>query len=99
MEISQPDVSVRLEQTRETADLQFLKQLEDRLNELKADVAERPFLCLAIAFIAGFVSHTFPARMLLLVVVRLVSWLLGPAILLMGVLKLSDLFSSSRALR
>jgi hypothetical protein len=96
MEIVQTDVSLRPEQDRKAADLKFKKQLEDRLNELKADVSERPFLCLAIAFIAGFVSHTFPGRILYLVLLRLVFWLLGAVILLMGVVKLSDLISGSQ---
>ncbi len=93
MEISQPEISLRSEQSRKKAYLQLQKQLEDRLNELKADLAERPFLWLAIAFIAGVISHTFPVRILFQVVLRLVSWLAGPAILLMGVIKISDLFS------
>jgi hypothetical protein len=91
MEISQPDISLGSAQSRKAAYL----ELEDRLNELKADLAERPFLWLAIAFIAGVVSDTFPVRMLFLVVLRLVSWLAGPAILLLGVIKISDLFSGS----
>ena len=84
------------EQGRKAAYRQFQKQLEDRLNELKADITEQPFLWLAIAFIAGVVSHTFPVRILFLVVLRLISWLAGPAILLMGVIKISDLFSCTR---
>jgi len=64
MEISQPDVSLSSEQGRKAAYLQFQKQLEDRLNQLKADLTERPFLWLAIAFFAGVVSHTFPVRIL-----------------------------------
>jgi hypothetical protein len=91
MEISQPDISLGSAQSRKAAYL----ELADRLSELKADLAERPFLWLAIAFIAGVVSHTFPVRMLFLVVLRLVSWLAGPAILLLGVIKISDLFSGS----
>jgi len=78
---------------------QLPNDLQDRVNELKADVTERPFLYLVIAFIAGVVSHTFPARVLFLVVVRLISWLIGPAILLMGLVKLSELFSNSNTLQ
>ena len=96
MEISQPDVSLSSEQGRKAAYLQFQKQLQDRLNQLKADLTERPFLWLAIAFFAGVVSHTFPVRIFFLVVLRLVSWLAGPAMLLMGVIKISDLFSCTR---
>ena len=96
MEISHSDISSTPEQRRKAPYLQFQKQLEDRLNELKVDLAERPFLWLAIAFIAGVVSRTFPVRILFLVVLRLISWLAGPAILLMGVIKISDLFSGFR---
>lgn len=96
MEVSQPDISSSPGESRKAAGSQFQKQLEDCLGELKVDVTERPFLWLAIAFTAGFISHTFPVRMLFLVVVRLVSWLAGPAILLMGLIKISDLFSSSQ---
>jgi hypothetical protein len=96
MEISQADVSLKSEEGRPAALRQFQKQLEDRSNEFKAEVVERPFLWLAIAFIAGVVSHTFPVRILFLVLLRLASWLAGPAILLMGVMKICDLFSASR---
>lgn len=95
MEISRPDLSLRPENTRKVNDLHFT-QLEDGLGELKADVAERPFLWLAIVFAAGFVSHTFPVRFLFLVVIRLISWLAGPVILLMGIVKISDLFFTPR---
>jgi hypothetical protein len=94
--LSQSNISLTSEESRKTAYLQFQKQLEDRLNELKADLTERPFLWLAIAFIAGVVSQTFPIRVLLQVVLRVVFWLAGPTILLMGVIKISDLFSSAR---
>ncbi len=96
MEISQPDISLRPAQGRQVSAPPFQMQLEEGLNELKADVTERPFLWLAIAFFAGFVSHTFPVRVLFLVVLRLVTWLSGPVILLMGVMKISDMFSGSR---
>ena len=94
MDISQPNILLTSEQRRKALSSQFQKQVEDHLNELKADLAERPFLWLAIAFIAGVVSHTFPVRILFLVALRLISWLAGPAILLMGVIKISDLFSA-----
>src|SRR5271154_1173795 len=96
MAISQHDISLTSEERRKASYLQFQKQLEDCLNELKADLAERPFLWLAIAFIAGVVSHTFPVRILFIVTLRLISWLAGPAILLMGVIKISDLFCGFR---
>ena len=96
MELSQHHISLTSEQRQKAPYLQFQKELEDRLNEFKADLAERPFLWLTIAFIAGVVSHTFPVRILFLVVLRLISWLAGPAILLMGVIKITDLFSGFR---
>ena len=95
MEISRPDLPLRSENNRKGPDLQFQRQLEDGLGELKADVTERPFLWLAIAFVAGLLSHTFPVRLLFLVVMRLISWMAGPVILLMGIVKISDLFSTS----
>ena len=95
MEITQPDISFRPEQGSKPVD-QFQQQLEDRWQAVKADVRGHPFLYLAIAFVTGIVSNTFPARMLFLVVMRIISWLLGPAILLLGVFKLNDLFSGSR---
>ena len=94
MEISHSDIAFRPEPSRAGTDPQFQRQLENGLNEVKAEVTERPFLWLAIAFIAGFVSHTFPVRILFLVAMKLVSWLLGPIILLMGVLKIGDWFFS-----
>ncbi len=98
METSQANVS-DAEQHRRPPDSQFQNDLQDRVTELRADVTERPFVYLVIAFIAGVVSHTFPARMLFLVIVRLISWLIGPAILLMGLVKLSELFSGSNTLQ
>jgi hypothetical protein len=95
MEITQPDVPLRPGANWKSADLQFQKEVACRINKLKADVAERPFYFLAVAFVAGFASNTLPARILFRVIVRLVSWLLGPALLVMGVIKVSDLFSSS----
>jgi flagellar biosynthesis protein FliP len=94
MQASQPDISLSPEESRKASSPQFQKQLEDSLRELKVEVMERPFLWLAIAFIAGSISHTFPVRMLFFVAFRLVSWLAGPTILLMGMIKICDLFSS-----
>jgi hypothetical protein len=88
--------SLRSEESLKANDLHFQKELESRLSELKRDVSERPFLWLGISFLSGFVSNSLPARLLFVVVVRLISWLLGPAILLMGVVKISDLFFSPR---
>jgi hypothetical protein len=98
MEISQPNISFEPEQGSKSVD-QIQQQLEDRWQAVKADVKEHPFLYLAIAFGTGVVSNTFPARVLFLVVMRIVSWLLGPAVLLLGVFKLNDLFSGSRSTR
>ena len=95
MEISQHDVSLSSEPRRKTAFPQFQQELADRLNELKADLAERPFRWLAIAFIAGVLSQTFPVRILFQVALRLVYWLVGPAILLLGIIKISDMFSGA----
>jgi hypothetical protein len=98
METSQVNVS-DADQHGRSPDSPLQNDLQDRVTELRADVTERPFLYLVIAFIAGVVSHTFPARMLFLVIVRLISWLIGPAILLMGLVKLSELFSGSNTLQ
>jgi hypothetical protein len=95
MEMSESNISFKHEQGSKSVD-QFQQQLEDRWQAVKADVREHPFLYLAIAFVTGVASNTFPARMLFLIVMRIISWLLGPAILLLGVFKLSDLFSGSR---
>jgi len=92
METSQPDTSPRPQQNRKMAELQ--KHLEDGLNEFKAEVTERPLLYLAFAFIAGFISWTFPIRLIFSALTRLVSFLSGPAMLLIGILKISELFSA-----
>ena len=99
MDLSQQDVSSVPEQGLRAAKLQYREELEDRLNGLRADAAARPFLYLAIAFAAGFVSNTFPARMLFLIVMRVLSWLLGPVILVLGVIKLSKLVATGGTLK
>jgi hypothetical protein len=96
MEISQSDISFRPDQDRTKSELDVREQWENGLAELKADVTERPFLWLGIAFVAGFVSQMFPVRLFFFVLMRAVSWLSGPVILLMGVVKISDLFSRPR---
>jgi hypothetical protein len=93
METSQADTSPRQKQNRKMTETRLLSRLQDELEEFKADVTERPFLYLAIAFIAGFASWTFPVRMVFLALTRLVSFLLGPAVLLIGILKIKELFS------
>jgi len=90
MEISQPNITLKPEQRWKATESRFQARLENRLNELKADVVERPFLYSGIAFLAGFLSNTLLARILFLFVARMVSWLSVPAILLMGIFKLSD---------
>jgi hypothetical protein len=95
MQMAQPEISSRPEQGAKTPG-QFQQRLEDRLHALKAEVSEQPFFYLAFAFVVGFVLNTFPARLLFLIVWKVVSWLLGPAILLLGVFKVGDLFSGSR---
>jgi hypothetical protein len=94
MDLSQEDVSSVPEQGLRAAKLQYGEDLEDRLNGFRTDAAARPFLYLAIAFVAGFVSNTFPARMLFLIVMRVLSWLMGPVILVLGVIKLSKLVAT-----
>src|SRR6202035_1792422 len=65
MEIS-PNVTSGPESNRSSADPHFQLRLEHRLHELKADMAERPFLYAGIAFAAGFIANTYPARILFL---------------------------------
>jgi hypothetical protein len=96
MEISSPDITLKTEERWKASESHFRRQTEQRFNELKADVVERPFLYAGIAFLAGFLSNTLPARILLHLVARVVSWLSVPAILLIGILKLSELFSDPR---
>lgn len=88
--------SLKAEEIPGRGDRPLQKQFEEGLVELKSGVAERPFLYLIVAFLAGFVCNTFPVRFLIVAMLRVASWLMGPAILLMGVIKLTDLFSSSR---
>jgi hypothetical protein len=94
MEILDPEISPKLEENHHMSEAQFKRQLEDRVEELKQEVVAQPFLCLGIAFVAGFVANTFPARILFQLVFRLVSWLLGPVILLLGVIKVINVFST-----
>jgi hypothetical protein len=93
MEISQPNITLKPEPRWKATESRFQTQVEHRLNKLKADVVERPFLYSGMAFLAGFLSNTIFARILFLLVARVVAWLSVPAILLMGIIKLSDLFS------
>lgn len=95
METSQTDISRRQQQKREGAEPHVQKQLEEGLNEFRAEVIERPFLYLGIAFAAGFVSRTFPARLIFSALLRLLSFLSGPAILVLGILKVRELVSGA----
>jgi len=96
MEIPQANITFRQESNGRAAQEGFEIHLENRLNKLKADIAKRPFLYSGIAFIAGFVSNTFPARILFVILTRLLSLLSVPVLLLMGIMKLSDSVSGSR---
>jgi hypothetical protein len=96
MEVSQPNITLGPEQSWKTPESRFQAQVEHRLNEFKADVVERPFLYAGMAFLAGFLSNTLLARVLFVLIARVVSWLSVPAILVMGIIKLSDLFSVSQ---
>jgi hypothetical protein len=96
MEVSQPNITLGPEQSWKAPESRFQTQVEHRLSELKADVVERPFLYAGMAFLAGFLSNTLLARILFLLIARVVSWLSVPAILVMGIIKLSDLFSVSQ---
>jgi hypothetical protein len=99
MDLTQQDVSSVPPQGLRTAKLQYGEELEDRLNGLRTDAAARPFLYLAIAFVAGFVANTFPARMLFLILMRVLSWLMGTVILVLGVIKLSKLVATGGTLQ
>ena len=96
MEISQPNITIKPEQGWKSAESHFQARLNHRFNVLKAEVVERPFLYSGMAFLAGFLSNTLLARILFLLVARVISWLSVPAILLFGIIKLSDLFTGSR---
>lgn len=99
MDISPQHVSSMPEQGFRAPELEYRKEFEDRLNELRADAVARPFLYLTMAFGLGFVANTFPARMLFLILMRVLSWLMGPAILVLGVMKLSNLIANSRTVQ
>lgn len=95
METSQIDISGQQPKGK-TAEFQLQKQLEEGINELRAEVIERPFLHLGIAFAAGFLSRTFPMRLIFSALLRLVLFLAGPAILLLGILKIAEIASAER---
>ena len=91
-----PDTSPVAERKCKTAQPDLRKQLQDELTVFKTAIAQRPLLYLTFAFIAGFLSSTFPARLIFLVMMRLVSFLLGPAILMIGMLKIAELYCETR---
>jgi len=97
METSQADTFPKQNQNGKMAETRLLSHLQDELEEFRADVTERPFLYVAIAFIAGLASWTFPVRLIFLALTRLISFLLGPAILLIGIVKISELISGKDA--
>jgi hypothetical protein len=89
METSQADILNRKQQGRKTAE--FQKRVEESLNEFRREVIERPFMYLVLAFATGFVSQSFPVRLVFSALLRLVSFLSGPAILTLGILKIREL--------
>jgi hypothetical protein len=92
----QTDTLIRSEKSAASGHLQLPEEWKEELRKLQAHMTARPFLYLGIAFFAGFVSQTFPARLIFSVLMRLVSWFSGPAILVLGAVKISDLFRKSQ---
>jgi hypothetical protein len=95
MDTSQTGISLRQQEKRGRSEPQIQKQLEEGLNKFRAEVIERPFSYVGIAFAAGFVSRTFPARLIFSALLRLLSFLSGPAILVLGILKVRELVSGA----
>jgi hypothetical protein len=91
MDTSQTGISLRQQEKRGRSEPQIQKQLEEGLNKF----IERPFSYVGIAFAAGFVSRTFPARLIFSALLRLLSFLSGPAILVLGILKVRELVSGA----
>jgi hypothetical protein len=54
------------------------------------------FFYLAIAFAVGFVSRTFPIRLIFSALVGLISFMSGPEFLLKGILKIREPVSETR---
>ena len=98
METSRHDIAAG-QQSGERIELMLQEEFNDRLNQFKDEVAQRPFYWVAIAFLAGLLSWTLPVRLLVSALLRLFSLLSGPAILVMGMLKIRELFSESRGER
>jgi hypothetical protein len=96
MDTSQADIVDGKQQGRKTAESRIRERVEESLNEFRREVIERPFLYLVIAFVAGFVSQSFPVRLVSSALLRLISLLSGPAVLTLGILKICELFSAER---
>lgn len=96
METPQSDISSSVQQNGSTVQSQLQNQLENWIREFKTEVTERPFLYLAIAFIAGLVSWTFPVRLVFRILTKLISLCFGPALLLIGILRVSEFFAAAR---
>jgi hypothetical protein len=63
------------------------QECQERLDQLRQDVIQRPFLSVVLAFTGGLLAQTFPVRLLLMAIVKVISWLVGPAILALGAVK------------
>jgi hypothetical protein len=86
-------------QIDQTSEMQYNKfhlreECQERLNRLKEDFVRHPFLSLALAFTGGLLAQTFPVRLLLLAIVKIVSWLVGPTILALGAVKAFEIISN-----
>jgi hypothetical protein len=96
MATPQSDISSRAQRNQSTVQSRLQNQLENEIREFKAKAAERPFVYLAIAFIAGLVSWTYPVRLVFRILTKLTSLCLGPAFLLIGILRVSEFFAAAR---
>lgn len=92
METSQADILNTTQRGRKTTESLIQKRVEESLNEFRREVIERPFMYLIWAFAAGFVSQSLPVRLVFSALLRLLSFLSGPAILTLGILKIRELF-------
>jgi hypothetical protein len=68
-------------------------ECQERLNRLKDEIVQRPFLSLALAFTAGLLAQTFPVRLLLLAIIKILSGLAVPTILALGAVKAFEMSS------
>jgi hypothetical protein len=88
MEVSQIDQPGKMQDSK----LRLQEECQERLNRLKGEVVQRPFLSLALAFTVGLLAQTFPVRLLLLAIVKILSGLAGPTILALGAVKAFEMF-------